>query len=329
MHKKCERMEPRIRDSNSDLRVRALKTFLVLVETGNFSKTAEKLEITQGTVSNHITSLENYFGAELFHKGERAREGERLTQAGITVLESAREIVAILNRTKDDIERLKGAVTGTLRIATSTIPGEHILPKFIAMFKAKHPTVEFEVDLSDSGKSLEKLLAKETDLAAVGSLIGYEAEVDTFPIAEEQLVLIVPLDHELQSETSVATKMLVDYQFITREKTSGTRKETERILESSGISLNEFKSILELGSTEAVITAVSEGYGISVLSSIAAKKAENYIKIIPLKAVENRRKLIMVRRMRESYPVLVETFWDFIKNSVTENESLVRGKSID
>lgn len=313
-------MESRTRDPKYDLKVRALKTFLILAETGSFSKTAEKLDITQGTVSNHITSLENYFGTELFYKGERAREGEKLTQAGITVLESAREIVAILNRTKDDVDRMKGAVTGTLRIATSTIPGEHVLPKFIAMFKAKHPTVEFEVDLSDSGKSLEKLLAKETDLAAVGSLIGYEAEVDTFPIAEEQLVLIVPLDHELASEASVDPNMLVDYQLITREKTSGTRKETERILESAESSLGKFKSILELGSTEAVITAVSEGYGISLLSSIAAKKAENYIKIIPLKAVENRRNLFMVRRMHESYSVLVETFWAFIKNSVTENE---------
>jgi len=311
-------MESKTSDSKEDLRVRALKTFLVLVENGSFSKTAEKLDITQGTVSNHITSLENYFGAELFYKGERAREGKRLTQAGIIVLESAREIVAILDRTKDDVDRLKGAVTGTLRIATSTIPGEHVLPKFIAMFKAEHPTVEFEVDLSDSGKSLEKLLAKESDLAAVGSLIGYKAEIETFPIAEEHLILIVPPEHELASKESVDPHMLVDYQLITRERTSGTRKETERILESFGISIDKFKSILELGSTEAVITAVSEGYGISVLSSIAAKKAENYVKIIPLKSVENRRKLFMVRRVHESYPVLVETFWDFIKNLVTK-----------
>ena len=112
---------------------------------------------------------------------------------------------------------------------------------------------------------------------------------------------------------------LVDYQLITREKTSGPRRETERILESLEVQLDKIKSILELGSTEAVITAVSEGYGISVLSSIAAKKAENYVKIIPLKSIENRRKLFMVRRVNESYPVLVETFWDFIKNFVTEN----------
>jgi hypothetical protein len=57
-----------------------------------------------------------------------------------------------------------------------------------------------------------------------------------------------------------------------------------------------------------------------VISSIAAKKAENYVKIIPLKSVENKRELFMVRRVHESYPVLVKTFWDFIKNSVTENE---------
>jgi DNA-binding transcriptional LysR family regulator len=315
-------MESKTSDQKYDLKIRALKTFLILAETGSFSKTAEKLDITQGTVSNHITSLENYFGkTELFHKGERAREGERLTQAGMMVLEIAREIVELLDNTKVEVERLKGAIAGTLKIATSTIPGEHILPKFIAMFKAKYPTVEFEMDLSDSGKSLEKLLAKETDLAAVGSLIGYEAEVDTFSIAEEQLVLIAPLDHDLQSETAVDPKILVDSQFITREKTSGTRTETEKILKSLGISLKEFKSTLELGSTEAVITAVSEGYGISVISSIAAEKAENYIKIIPLKSVENNaRNLFMVRRIQESYPVLVETFWAFVKKSLNKNE---------
>jgi len=226
--------------------------------------------------------------------------------------------VAILNQTKDDVDRLKGAVTGTLRIATSTIPGEHVLPKFIAKFKAKHPTVEFEVDLSDSGKSLEKLLAKETDLAAVGSLVGYESEVDTFPIADEQLVLIVPPEHELASSESVDPHVLADYQLITREKTSGTRKETERILKSSKISLEELNT-LELGSTEAVITAVSEGYGISVLSSIAAKKAENYVKMIPLEIADNRRKLYMIRRKKESYPVLIETFWDFVKSNADKN----------
>ncbi len=313
-------MTRKTRDPRKDLKVRALRTFVILAETGSFSKTAEKLGIAQGTVSNHITSLEDYFDAELFHKSERAREGENLTRVGIAIINPAKEIVAILNQTEDEVNRIKGAVTGTLRIATSTIPGEHILPSFIAKFKAKNPTVEFEVDLSDSGKSLEKLIAKEIDLAAVGSLVGYESEVETFPIAEEQLVLIVPLEHELASSESVDPYMLVDYQLITREKTSGTRKETERILKSLEISLEKFKSILELGSTESVITAVSENYGIAIISSIAAKKAENYVKIISLKGVENRRKLFMVRRTRESYPALVETFWDFTKNLVTEDE---------
>lgn len=322
-------MESKTREPKDGLRLRALKTFLTLVEMGgSFSRTAEKLNLTQGTVSNHIRSLEKYFNAELFYKVERLREdkiervseGENLNRAGIMVLEGVKEIIAILNRTNEDIARLKGEITGTLRIATSTIPGEHILPKFMAIFKTEHPTVEFEVDLSDSGKSLEKLLAKESDLAAVGSFVGYKAEVEMFPIAEEELVLIVPPEHELASNDPVDPKMLAKYQLITREKTSGTRKETERILETAGLSIDGFQSVLELGSTEAVITAVSEGYGISVISSIAAKKAENYIKIIPLKAIENKRKLFMVRRVHESYPVLVEAFWDFIKNSVTEKE---------
>jgi DNA-binding transcriptional LysR family regulator len=308
-------------DLKDDLRIRSLKTFLTLVETGSFSKTAERLGITQGTVSNHITSLEQYFDAELFYKGERAREGGTLTQEGLKVLHGVREIIDTLNRTKDEVERLKGAVAGKLRIATSTIPGEHLLPKFIAKFKAEYPNVDVEMDLSDSEKSLEKLSAKESDLAAVGSLIGYEADVESFPIAEEQLVLIVSPEHEMASKGAVDPKELINYQLITREKTSGTRKETERILENVGVSLGELKTI-ELGSTEAVITAVSEGYGISVISSIAAEKAalSKLVKAIPLKTEETTRKLYIVRRVHESYPVLIETFWDFMKTRIGEKK---------
>ena len=102
---------------------------------------------------------------------------------------------------------------------------------------------------------------------------------------EEQLVLIVPCNHELAKPKSVKLTEIVKYPFINREETSGTRKEIERLLENNKISLAQLKIALELGSTESVITAVSEGRGISIISSIAAKKAQaaGLVKIVRLK----------------------------------------------
>ena len=83
----------------------------------------------------------------------------------------------------------------------------------------------------------------------------------------------------------------------------------------------KLKVVLELGSTESVITAVSEGRGISIISSIAAKKAQaaGLIKIIKIEEAKNPRKLYMVRPKR---PLLKtsEAFWEFCKEYRFKNE---------
>lgn len=81
---------------------------------------------------------------------------------------------------------------------------------------------------------------------------------------------------------------ILKYPYINREEASGTRKETERILLEAKIPPQKLNVVLELGSTQAVITAVSEGKGISIISSIAARKAEKsgLIKTVKISATQ-------------------------------------------
>ena len=82
---------------------------------------------------------------------------------------------------------------------------------------------------------------------------------------------------------------------------------------------------MELGSTESVITAVSEGRGISIISSIAAKKAQaaGLVKIVKInEAAKNPRKLYIVRHKR-SLLKISEAFWDFCKEYKFKNEAVV------
>ena len=90
--------------------------------------------------------------------------------------------------------------------------------------------------------------------------------------------------------------------FISREETSGTRKEIERLLENNKFPLEQLKVALELGSTESVITAVSEGRGISIISSIAANKAQaaGLVKMLKIKEAKNPRKLYMVQTKKDA-----------------------------
>ncbi|MHC1591614.1 MAG: LysR substrate-binding domain-containing protein, partial [Candidatus Helarchaeales archaeon] len=98
------------------------------------------------------------------------------------------------------------------------------------------------------------------------------------------------------------------------------RKESEKILKKAGISIEDLKVVGELKTTESVLTAVSEGLGISLISSIAAFKLEKMGSISCLRlpdTIPSKRKLYLVKRRVEkgNEKKILEAFWNFMKNS--------------
>jgi DNA-binding transcriptional LysR family regulator len=295
-----------------------LKSFLTVARTRSFSVAAKELGTSQGTVSHHIAALEEYFDAELF---KRAANGVELTAAGVTLKEFAEKMLQQAHEAKIKIASAKQNLSGTIRIAASTIPEEHIIPSLTAEFQRLHPEVKFKIKAEDSLNSLSSLDADNVDFAAVGTLESFEEKFDFLQIGEEELVLIVPCNHELAKNETVKLTELAKYPFIRREETSGTRKEVERLLENNGFPVELLKAGLELGSTESVITAVSEGRGVSIVSSIAAKKAQaaGLIKIVKINEAKNPRKLYMARPKKQLLKI-GEVFWDFCKDYKFKNE---------
>jgi DNA-binding transcriptional LysR family regulator len=293
------------------LRLECLKTFMWVIKIGSFSATAKELRLSQATVSNHIATLENYFGAKLLN---RTLKGVKLTEAGRILKESAEKIMREIDDAKAQISTIKNEPIGVIRIAASTIPGEHVIPSLIAEFIKRYPRVSFKIKPMDSMNGLKSLEENIVDFAAVGSLIGFEEEFEKIELTEEELVLIVPPNHELEKKESVKLHEILKYPYINREETSGTRKEVERMLERSGIHPQELNTVLELGSTEAVITAVSDGWGVSIISSIAAEKAQEarLVKALKIDEAESTRKLYIIRPKKKLNKVC-GTFWEFCK----------------
>ncbi len=298
------------------MRLDYLKTFLTVAKKRNFSVAAKELGLTQGAVSHHIAALEEFFGAELF---KRAASGVEVTRAGAILEEAAERILTEVEKVRIQISVAMGTLGGTIRIAASTIPGEHLLPSLVAAFQENHSDVKFKIKAEDSINSLMELQAGNVDFAAVGTLEGFEEKLEAIAIGEEELVLIVPNRHELSSKKSVKPSEVLKYQYVNREETSGTRKEIERMLASAGVSPAKLRSTLELASTESVVTAVSEGRGVSIISSLASKRAQaaGLVKVLHLQKVNSTRKLYMVRQKRPLIKTS-EAFWDFCKNWVSQ-----------
>jgi DNA-binding transcriptional LysR family regulator len=302
------------------IRIDYLNTFLTVARTHSFSVAAKELKTSQGTVSHHIAVLEAYFDAELF---KRTAKGVEVTDAGATLKETAEKILQQAQDAKTKISTAKLNLSGTIRIAASTIPGEHIIPSLVAEFQTKYPEVKFKIKAEDSLNSLNSLQAKDADFAAVGTIQGFEEKFGFLQIGEEQLVLVVPCNHEFARHKSVKLKSILTFPFVNREETSGTRLEIEHLLVKNNLHSEQLRVALELGSTESVITAVSEGRGISIISSIAAVKAQaaGLAKIVGIEEAKNCRKLYIVRPKR-SLLKTSEAFWEFCKEYKFKNEAI-------
>ncbi len=293
------------------MRLDYLKTFLTVTKTRSFSTAAKQLNITQGAVSHHIAALETYFDAELF---KRTASGVEVTDAGAILANTAEKILAAVESAKAKISETKQKLAGTIRINASTIPGEHIIPGLVAKFQKQYSDVKFKIKAEDSVNSLLNLQAGDIDFAAVGTLKGYSEKLDAIELGEEELVLIVPCGHELAPQKSVKLVQILNYPYINREETSGTRKEIERMFKDAGVSALKLKTTMELASTESVVTAVSEGQGIGIISSIASKKAlaAGLVKVVHIEGVNTTRKLYIVRPKRALLKIS-EAFWEFCK----------------
>ena len=260
------------------MNIKKLEAFIMVVEKKSFSEAAASLKSSQPAISLKIKSLEEDIGLELL---ERGMSGIHPTSAGMLVYHASKEIIQRWNRLEDDLSGFKDTLTGNLTIGASTIPGTYLLPSWIKKFRSLYPKVDVTIEIGDSKKMLTKLLDHQIDIGIIG--MHQESNKLKFrSIASDSLVLITPNEHPMLQSSDPNFSQIKQYDFVMREKGSGTRNEMEEYLSKQGIPLGALKTVVSIGSTEAVIAAVEAGLGISFISKLAAIPAAkaNRVQII-------------------------------------------------
>ena len=200
-------------------------------------------------------------------------------------------------------------------ISASTIPGSHILPRYIAEFRNKNSYVNFKILINNSKKSMENLKNGMADFAGIGSFMNYkEKDFDYIKIGEEELKFICAPNHELIKDTNLVDfKELKKFPFVWREKGSGMRETFEQQFPD----YKELNIKLEINDNDSIISTVSDSNYISIMSDIMVSKAESAgliksfeIKDYPLIA---KRPLHFVKLRIKELSKLKKKFWDELK----------------
>ena len=296
-----------------------LRNFIKLTEYKSFSKLAKELPISQSTLSHQISQLEKDFeGVVLI---DRTTKKFELTLEGKMLLKNAEKIINIWDNCRLEILHLKDQIIEDIIISASTIPGSHILPRYIADFRYKNPNVNFRIIVNNSQKSLENLKNGLADFAGIGSFINSsEKDFDYIKIGEDELKFICSPNHELlkQGKNMVNFSELIKYPFVWREKGSGMRNTFER-------QFTDYKDLdieLEINDNDSIISTVSESNYISIMSAIMIDKAESagLIKHLKVKGYPSivKRPLYFIKSKDKELSTLKKKFWDELKSKFTK-----------
>ncbi len=249
------------------MNLKQLEVFVAVAETKSFTQGAEKSYLTQSTVSQHISSLENEFGIRLL---DRTGKGVYLTEGGRIFYDCACRILAGTQEMSTAIRRFKGLEQAVLRIGGSNIPGIYLIPRFLPLYHELHPGVSVHVVQGDSHEILERLKNNEIEIGFLGCLYNDEA-VQFHQVARDSIILVVDKNHTWKDKGEISLEELAEASFVFREEGSGTQGTVSAALTNAGVIPDRLRVIARLGSNEAVKQAVCGGGGVSFMSELSVR----------------------------------------------------------
>ena len=241
---------------------RRLQVFHTVARLLSFTKAAEELHMTQPAVTFQIRQLEEHFNTRLF---DRTHNRISLTEAGVKVYDYSDRIFALNAEMENAVREITGEISGVLILGASTTIAEYMLPALLGDFKKKYPDVGIRLKVSNTDGIVSMVENNTIDLGVVEAPVANKNLV-VENCRMDQLVLIVPPDHELSRKKIFDIQQLHNYPYICREEGSGTREVLRDSLHQHGLEQSELNVVMELGSPEAIKGAVEAGMGISILS---------------------------------------------------------------
>ena len=285
-----------------------LQSFAAVVKHQSFTKAAERLYLSQPTVSTHIRMLEEELHATLIVRTTKSIE---VTPRGKELYECA---VTILGLRDNLIQCWSNAENKVIQLGVSTIPSAYLLPEILPEYGKEHPEIYFTIHQSDSQGIVDGLHNGSFDIGMIGMNCEDEA-LTCIPFYQDRMVLITPVNEYFQvlkRQEAVPIQQLLREPMILREQGSGSKKSAERFLDSVHIREEDLRVTARINDQESIKNLVAGGLGVSIISERAA---HNYVEakrllMFELPGDDSGRSFYLA--FRKNY-ILKEYVWEFLK----------------
>lgn len=287
-----------------------LRYFVELAHVQHYTRTAERLCITQPSLSHAISQLEGELGVPLFEKNGRSIS---LTQYGEQFLACAQETLSILDEGVESLQRVSRG-EGLIRLGLLRTLGVDYVPKLAARFLAENPgkDIRFTFHTGVTSHLLDELAEKKVDLV-FSSKPPVEMGLTSIAVEQQDLVLIVPKNHPLAKNHSVDLTETLSYPQVYFSEGSGMRGVVEELF-----SKIDGKPVIAYETEEDQVVAglVAAGFGIAVVPYMDMLLRLD-VKIIQIAHPLWERSFYLVSDDRTYQPPAVQKFRQFVLNGGT------------
>lgn len=245
----------------------------------SFTRTAQKLNITQPAVTKHIKELEKQLGVPLF-----LRQGNRivLTQHGTKMLSHAESILSAYAHAEEAFQQVGATFHGKLHLGASTTISQYLLPQILARFNNSYPQIEVELKNGNSEEIELDVINGNIDFGIVeGNRTNPSLHYEHF--LKDEIILVTATANRTLRSTSVTLCELVDMPLLVRETGSGTLAVVERKLRERKIHLAKMNITMQLGSSESIKNYLLYSDCVAFISRTAV---EDYIREGKLRVVK-------------------------------------------
>lgn len=234
-----------------------LRAFHGVATHGSFTLAAQRLYVTQPTLSGQVKALEERYGVKLF---ERRGHGIELTELG----EAAHSITRQLFRHEAEVEQLflsaRELITGSLCVGADS---PYLITPILAKFKRRYPGIHLSIVSGNSEQLMKALVSHRCEIAVLPNVPTQDQRLHAIALEPDTLVVFVNKSHAWAERQSIRLEELADQRIILREQGSTTRAIFEDAMRKAETPLSD---TIEFGDREGVREAVAAGLGIGVVS---------------------------------------------------------------
>ncbi|WP_180107705.1 LysR family transcriptional regulator [Acinetobacter sp. YH12085] len=284
-----------------------LQLVLHIVDSGSLTKGAARSAISLQAASERIKKLEQHYRTALF---TRQAKGVKLTLAGQTLVEHAQRILREGQQLEHSMLPFAHGLSSNMTLWCNSSAQSEYLPVLLPRYLLENPNTQIEL-LEAESKDI--IAAIEQGNAQLGLISGFfkSAQLQTLEFADDPLVLICPITHELASTPSVKPAEILNYPFVGLMQYHSLQQSIEAQAKLFGC---EIQYRLRLPNFAAIAQVVANGVGIAIMPKRAAQRLINLYAFaqVELSGDWANRKLLLTARNFDDLPLNYQHFSQFL-----------------